>query len=1107
VPSINGITPNSGPAAGGTFITLVGTGLSSVTRALFGSTSVTVYPYYGTDDTHLYIYTPPGTPGSTVDIKVVNPAGTSAASAADRYTYLARAAPSVRAVLPNRGPAAGGTGVTIFGHGLAGTTTVHFGAVPATINYQPGDESIFVNSPTGTAGTTVDVTVTTPWGTSPVVNADRFTYSGAITPRVDAISPNRGPAVGGQNISLFGAGFAGATSVAFGTVAASFTVYDDGNINATAPAGTAGTVVDVRVTTSAGTSGMALQDQYRYLSLGSPEVDAVTPNRGPAAGGTSVIIVGSGLFNPTSVMFGATPATTFSASSDGTVMTATSPSGTAGTTVDIVVTTSGGSSPAGSSDRFTYLAPGAAAPVIYAIDPNHGSQYGGASVTIHGSGFTTTGMTVMFGTTSVANFIVYSSDTINVYSTPAGSAGTTVDVTVSTASGTSAITAADRYTFDAVAAPAITAISPSTAAAGESVFVTGSGVGSANSVSFGTTPAFNRTLISSNVIQVVVPGGTLGSTVDVRVTNPAGTSAIVAADHFTYSATPPPAPTVSAIGPTAGSAAGGVTVYISGTSFHSGITSVSFGTTPAASYYAFSDGVIRATTPAHAVGMVDVTVANASGTSAINAQDAYTFTTPPVPSVASISPNGGPSNGGGEIYVAGSGFGGATSVSFGNAVLNSGTDFTVNSDSLITAYRSPAQGTNPSTVDVTVTAPGGTSPTATADRFTFGAPVVPTVGTISPTAGPTAGGTAVFITGTGFTGATAVNFGATTVTALAVISDTLISVSSPAQGTNPATVHVTVTARGSTSGTTSADQFTWGSPPGPAVNGVSPNQGMTLGGQTVTVYGSGLTGATVKFGIVSGAVQYGADNQLVVRSPAESAGTVDITVTTGAGTSTTSAADHFTFVAPSPPVINAVDPHQGPTAGGGSLTIYGHGFSGATAVHFGANLAPYWSFYASDDNHLQINQIPPGSVGTVDVTVTTSGGTSSTVAPDHYTYITPGTPAVYAISPNRGSTFGGNSVTIFGIGLGGAIGVTFGTAAAYFYPVYADTQLNAQTPPGAVGMVDVTVATAVGSSAHQAADHFTFVTPGAPAVGGAQPGVVGRRHLDTFVWQQPERRH
>ena len=71
-------------------------------------------------------------------------------------------------------------------------------------------------------------------------------------------------------------------------------------------------------------------------------------------------------------------------------------------------------------------------------------------------------------------------------------------------------------------------------------------------------------------------------------------------------------------------------------------------------------------------------------------------------------------------------------------------------------------------VTVTVTGPGGVSTTSSADEFTYG--TVPAVTGISPASGPAAGGTTVTITGTGFTGATAVDFGATAATSFTINS-------------------------------------------------------------------------------------------------------------------------------------------------------------------------------------------------------------------------------------------------------------------------------------------------------------------------------------------------
>jgi len=105
-----------------------------------------------------------------------------------------------------------------------------------------------------------------------------------------------------------------------------------------------------------------------------------------------------------------------------------------------------------------------------------------------------------------------------------------------------------------------------------------------------------------------------------------------------------------------------------------------------------------------------------------------------------------------------------------------------------------------------VTTPGGKSATSAADKFTY--VVAPAVTSLSPTRGPTAGGTPVRITGTGFTGATAVDFGTTAATNLMVVSSTKITADSPPGG-HRHRVDVTVTTPGGKSATSTADQFTY----------------------------------------------------------------------------------------------------------------------------------------------------------------------------------------------------------------------------------------------------------------------------------------------------------
>ena len=119
---------------------------------------------------------------------------------------------------------------------------------------------------------------------------------------------------------------------------------------------------------------------------------------------------------------------------------------------------------------------------------------------------------------------------------------------------------------------------------------------------------------------------------------------------------------------------------------------------------------------------------------------------------------------------------------------------------------------------MTVTTVGGTSATSAADQFTYVA--APTVTGINPSSGPSPPATLVTITGTGFNGATAVDFGTIPATDVTVVSDTSITADSPA-GTGA--VDVTVTTVGGTSPTSPADQFTYVAVP--TVTGVNPSSG------------------------------------------------------------------------------------------------------------------------------------------------------------------------------------------------------------------------------------------------------------------------------------------
>ncbi|MGO9112723.1 MAG: IPT/TIG domain-containing protein, partial [Thermoguttaceae bacterium] len=88
-------------------------------------------------------------------------------------------------------------------------------------------------------------------------------------------------------------------------------------------------------------------------------------------------------------------------------------------------------------------------------------------------------------------------------------------------------------------------------------------------------------------------------------------------------------------------------------------------------------------------------------------------------------------------------------------------------------------------------------------------------------------------------------------------------------------------------------------PTAPTVAGVNPSSGATIGGASVTITGTGFSSVSaVKFGSTAAAsYTVNSTRQITAVVPAGSAGTVDVTVTTPLGTSATSSADDFTFVA------------------------------------------------------------------------------------------------------------------------------------------------------------------------------------------------------------------
>jgi hypothetical protein len=171
-------------------------------------------------------------------------------------------------------------------------------------------------------------------------------------PIVTSVSPRSGPEAGGTAVTILGRYFYRVRDVWFGDhPALLFTAEAPDTIRAVSPPGQG--TVNLQVFTRRGAVSLPGQNRtFAYLT--GPAVSAITPSSGPSAGGTQVTITGSNFTGVTAVRFGTVAAASYAVDS-ATQIRAVSPPGQAGS-VDVTVTTTGGTSAPSDTARFTFLA-------------------------------------------------------------------------------------------------------------------------------------------------------------------------------------------------------------------------------------------------------------------------------------------------------------------------------------------------------------------------------------------------------------------------------------------------------------------------------------------------------------------------------------------------------------------------------------------------------------------------------------------------------------------------------------------------------------------------------------------------------------------------------
>jgi hypothetical protein len=610
-----------------------------------------------------------------------------------------------------------------------------------------------------------------------------------------------------------------------------------------------------------------------------PTITSVTPTQGPTTGGTRVTITGTHLSGATAVRFGTKTATTFTVTATTrTRITATTPAAPAGTD-EVSVTAVGGTARRSTAFTFTAL------PTVTRVTPSSGPTTGGTLVTITGTNFSSKAASVTFGTTPATSVTVTSPTQMKATSPAAAGAGP-VSVSVTNLGGTGTEPTAFTY----VAAPAVTSVTPSSGptSGGTTVTITGTDFSAATAaVKFGSTAAASFTVTSPTTIKAVTKPHAAG-TVGVSVTTASGAAGKTTV--FTFTAVP----TLGTLAPTSGPQGGGTRVVISGTNFSARTASVTFGTVPATTVTVTSSTRMTAKTPAHATGTVGVTVTNLGGSATKAAAYTYNAAGTAV-TVTSVTPDHAPATTfvRTTVTIHGTHFptsGTKPTVKFGTTAVT-GRGVTVTSSTTITV-RPHRKGAG--TVSVSVGT--ATEPTA----FTY--VVAPTVSSVTPNYGPTGGGTVVTVAGTHFTGATAVTFGGTPATTVAVTSAAKITARTPAHSVGVVTVSVTASGETGKDSSTAFDYQHPTSAGAVTVTRVSPRTGH--GGTTVTITGSGFaTPSTVRFGTISATtVTVTSPTRISATAPLENGGTVSVSVTDAAGTGTDPTAFTYTNTGACSPV-------------------------------------------------------------------------------------------------------------------------------------------------------------------------------------------------------------
>jgi RHS repeat-associated protein len=878
----------------------------------------------------------------------------------------------VNALSPNAGPV--GTQVTISGSGFGSTQgTVSFNNVAATTISSWTNTQIIANVPTGTTTGSVKVVA----GGVASNTTVGFTVGGIA---VNSVSPASGSP--GTPIQISGSGFGatqGTSTVQFNGQLGTVTSWSDSviNVNASMYASTGPVVVTV--------AGNASNSTVNFV-VTPPVITGISPASGPVSSHVQISGRGFGATQGTSVLTlaagGAPTNITWSDTLITATLSSTARSGSSYVTMG-----------ATTSNILYFTVP---APQVTSITPTSGIV--NTQVTINGSGFQGTKGSSYVTFNGITASTTTWSDTQITASVPSSAGTGPVQVWVNNS------TPSNQDVLFTMPNPVVVSVSPSSGPVNSQIQINGAGFGATQGSSTITVNSLPVNLVSwsDTAIVATVPATASGGSILVTEGGVRSNSNI----NFNI-----PAPRITSISPTRGTAGAQVTVTGSGFGatrvgnnvlvFYSGYT---------ATIVSWSDTQIVATVPSSAsAGPVYVAINGTNSNQDIEFALIKPFITGLVPSSGPV---------GTQVLINGSGFGstqgGSTiNITGGNASVVSWSDTQI----LATVPPTGRSGA----VQVTV------SGVASNSNVSYTVPV-PHISGISPGSGSV--GTTLTINGTGFQsaqGTGGVYFTSATPSATTVSwNDTQVVVLVPATSTSGSIKLVA-------SNTQESNKDVVFNMPNPVITSLSPTSGTESTQVQVNGSGFGTTqgSSTITFNTIPATVVIWSDTQILARVPS-TAGSGPVQVTEGGVRGNANV--YFTVPAPQ---ISSISPTIGGV--GNPVTINGSGFHASQGSNWVAFNGWQSNVISWSDNQI-VATVPSGSsTGPVKASV---NGAFSNLLP----YTVPNL-LINTLSPSTGPV--GTQVTLTGVGFGASQGtsvLSFNGQPAASINSWSDTQIIATVP-------------------------------------------------------------